>query len=508
MPDQDALNLYKASLAPAIAVGELYEFSFSPIDRLGVPLWTVALFPPDGALCDGFGYGPTLTAAQASAWGETVEWYFAREALKAMPRRRASYNELQREGSAAIDPVALVLEAGSHYTPDTPLVWIEARRHPGGEPVLVPIEAAAPRLADINAQGIPSSFTLELSSLIQVPITNGLGAGPSFEYALAHGILELIQRDGNSVTYRALDQGVAIELDDVRDSPTRSLLDQLERDGVNVIVKLAATDFGVANLYVVGADEPMTRSPQPITLSACGEAVHPDRELALAKALREYTMARARKPFNHGPLDPIRRIAPAAYLDAFTPSSHRNEDDRALREMQRWTALDHRQFYDMLDDRVLAARSTVRFSDLPTVDPAAVAAPADLLALLTERLNAEGLEILYVPFASPDRGITVLRAIVPGLEVETMTYRRIGRRNVQRLLQRQSPIVGVGAAPPRALPIALRPADEAALGGPAWLDPHELDRAVGPLYALYREPSRHVIGFLGERRTESKKQRT
>jgi thiazole/oxazole-forming peptide maturase SagD family component len=501
MADQDSLDLYKASLAPAIAAGELYEFGFTPIDRLDVPLWTVALFPPDGALCDGFGYGPTLTAAQASAWGETVEWYFAREALKAMPRRRASYNELQRQGRAAVDPVPLCLEAGSRYTPDTPLVWIEAKRHPSNETVLVPIEAAAPRIADIVRDDRDRD-----QFLMQVPITNGLGAGPSFEHALAHGILELLQRDGNSVNYRALDQGVAIELDDVRDHETRSLLDQLKRDGVNVIVKLAATDFGFANLYVVGVDDPLTLAPQPITLSACGEAVHPDRERALAKALREYTMARARKPFNHGPLDPIREIAPAAYLDAFTPSSHRNEDDRALREMQRWTSLDHRQFHDMLQDRVLAVRSTVRFSDLPTVDPAAVADPADLLALLCERLTAEELEILYVPFTAPDHNITVLRALVPGLEVETMTYRRIGRRNMQRLTQRESPIVGVGDAPPHALPVALRPADEAVLGGPAWLDPQALDREVGPLYALYREPSRHVIGFLKEQGNKGAKE--
>ena len=37
------------------------------------------------------------------------------------------------------------------------------------------------------------------------------------------------------------------------------------------------------------------------------------------------------------------------------------------------------------------------------------------------------------------------------------------------------------------------------LGGPAWLDTGAIDRIVGPLYALYREPESHAVRFaLGE----------
>jgi ribosomal protein S12 methylthiotransferase accessory factor len=240
---QSALDAYRAALKPAVDNGNVYEFPLTPIDRLGLPLWTVALIPQDGALCDGFGYGPSLTAAQASAWGETIEWYFAREALKHMPRRVASYHELVADGNDAVDPITLCLSAGSDYTHDYRLTWVAGRRHPSGDQVWVPIEAVAPRYADIGAHVDPKRFLL-------TPITNGLGAGPSFEHALAHGILELIQRDGNSVNYRALDRGIAIALDDVRDEETRSLLSSLAAQGVDVIVKLATTDFGMANVYL------------------------------------------------------------------------------------------------------------------------------------------------------------------------------------------------------------------------------------------------------------------
>jgi ribosomal protein S12 methylthiotransferase accessory factor len=486
---QQALNVYRASLESAVGYSDVYEFSLTPLDHVGLPLWSVALIPPDGALSDGFGYGPTLTAAQASAWGETVEWYWAREALRTIPRRQGSIRELQHDGLPVLDPLTLCVDAGKPYSPDLSLLWVEARRYPGHDPVWVPIEAVAPRYADIGAG-------VQQTDFLFTPITNGLGAGPTFEHALAHGIMEQLQRDGNSVNYRALDQGVVVELDDVRDAETLALLQQLDDAGIDITVKLAATDFGITNVYVVGADRDIARAPHPISLSACGEAAHPDRERALAKALREFVSARARKAFNHGPLDLARKVAPAGYLQAFGEPALRSEDPRALNEMRRWVSLDVQQFYDLIHDPIFIERERVRFGDLPTVVPEAVENPADLLDLLTERLGREGLEVIYAPFTPPGAPAAVLKVIVPGLEVETMTYHRIGKRNLERLLARQSPIVGVGDAPSGTKRILLPPKAEAELGGAAWLDPQAVDRAMGNLYALYREPGRHVIGIL------------
>ena len=492
-----ALAAYRAALEPAREAGaQVFEFDLSPLDRLGLPLWTVALVGADGALSDGFGYGPTLEAAQASAWGETVEWYWAREWLKTAPRTRASHAGLGRAGrvaAAAVDPVSLNLSAGTGYVADaTVLSWVEARRHPSGEPVLVPVEFVAPRFADLRPG-------FEREHALAVPITNGLGAGPTFAHALAHGILELLQRDGNSARYRALDRGIVVDLGgpdfaDVADPETRWLLRFLDREaGVEVMVKLAADDFGMANLYVVGHDRELTRAPLPIALSACGEAVHPDREFALGKAVREFAMARARKCFNHGPLGPVRGAAPPGYVEAFTnPAAMRSEDDRALREMRGWMALGHAEFFEMIRRPVFERQETVRFADLPT---AAVADADALLGTLTERLAAAGLEVLYTDFTpAGDSPVTVLKAIVPGLEVETMTYRRVGARNVRRLLASGREIVGIGEPRPAgASSVRLTARDAAVLGAPAWFDPAAADRTMGRLYPLYREPGRHVV---------------
>ncbi len=486
------LELYRQSPGAALDNATIFEFPFGQIDRLNAPLWNVILLAEDGALNDGFGYGPTLERAQTSAWGEAIEWFHARDALKTMPRVLASYAELCSRGQNALDPVALNLQSGTIYTPDLPLQWIEIARHPDGERVLCPIEFVAPRYADIAATSSASQF-------VSVPITNGLGAGPTFERALAHGVLELLQRDGNSVNYRALDRGVRVELDEVCDGQTRALLKHLEREGVEIIVKVAATDFGMTNLYVVGYDRELERAPLPIALSACGEAVHPDREIALGKALHEFCMARARKTFNHGPLGPIRALAPDGYLRAFRPATMRSEDPRALNQMRDWMNLSHQQFFEMLRDPIFTVNQTVKFSELPTTP---INDDAQLLRILTERLNAENLEIYYAQFTPADAEVCVLKAIVPGLEVETMTYQRIGARNLGRLLERDSPLVGLGDAPATSRPIALDAENQARFPD-AWFDGAQLDAIIGDLYPLYREPGRHVLGFMAEQNAEN-----
>ena len=443
--DARALAIYRASYADEAASGaRCFEFSQARLDRLDLPLWTVASVAEDGALSDGFGYGPTRVAAQASAWGETVEWCHARNRF---PRPaswvRGTLDALRAQGRPALDPVTLCLSAGSTYSPaDTVLEWIEATRYPSGDRVLVPVEFAAPRFADLGPN-------FDRAGALAVPITNGLGAGPTHAHALAHGVMELLQRDGNSVHYRALDRGLRIDLgpDDgqVRDPETRRLLRFLDEAGIEVMVKLADDSFGLTNLYVVGYDRRLADAPQPIALSACGEAVHPDREHALAKALREFVSARARKMFNHGPLGPVRAVAPAGYLEAFGPGALRSEDERALAEMRRWVRLDHAAFFEEIRRPLFDVRARLPFDSLPTT---AVLDAAALLSLLTDRLTQAGLGILYVDFTPPGSPAVALKAIVPGLEVETMTYQRIGARNLRRLLARGSDIVGVGGPTP------------------------------------------------------------
>jgi ribosomal protein S12 methylthiotransferase accessory factor len=84
--------------------------------------------------------------------------------------------------------------------------------------------------------------------------------------------------------------------------------------------------------------------------------------------------------------------------------------------------------------------------------------------------------------------------VVPGLEVETVAYARLGERNLARLLAAgRDDLVRVGQQPPGWARVHLTAEAEERLGGPAWFDRAGADRRVGPLYALYREPGRHAV---------------
>lgn len=483
--------------ARALPQGELLEFSTAPFDRLGLPCRTATFFARDGRTRGGAGYGFTDAQALVGAMGEMTEEFAASRAVLAWPRRTASYRELlsERGEDGVCDPRTLCLDAGGGYAPGKPLDWVAVTRWATGEPVLVPAEFVATYRGDVGADPLVT------------PITNGLGAGLTLAQAVSHGLLELLQRDGNGLQIRALATGTALDLATVTEPNARSLLDRLDRAGVDVVVKVASTDFGMPSFYVVGMDRSDTPGAAPIMAAGGGEAVHPVAPVALQKALLEFMAARARMAFFHGPLETVARLAPPGYLDRMLPGVDPSaQEPRALHAMARWMDLSRTDLHALLAPRVLHVDRRIAFADLPTA-PAALAQDKDaLLQTVAARLTAAGLDILVADFSALASGVHAIKVIVPGLEVETLSYGRIGERNIRRLMARAAqtedqtaPLAGIGTAPPGARPVALPPDAEERLGGPAWLDWATVQRTVSGLYPIYREPGRHAAALARER---------
>ena len=89
---------------------------------------------------------------------------------------------------------------------------------------------------------------------------------------------------------------------------------------------------------------------------------------------------------------------------------------------------------------------------------------------------------------------------MPGLEVETMSYSRIGERNTRKLLERDSSLIRFGDASQMRQPVRLTAGALTRLapltgGRPPLFDIEEAARIVGPLYPLYREPEAHHVAF-------------
>lgn len=472
--------------------GDWYLFDMSPLDVCGVPAWKAGFFPddPTNAGCEmqqGTGYGETAGQAIIAAVAEAYEEICARLGFAAMEQVEGSYDDLVRERGVrgVADPLALCLPAGSAVGRATPLRWVEARRWFGGEPVLVPVDVAA-----LSRSGLPTGYQ-PYTTLI----TNGLGAGPTRAWAAAHGLFECLQRDGNGLFFRALDPGVGLAFDDTLDPALRAAIDRMEAAGIDLMPKFATDEWGLTNLYVVGADRDPARLAVPIGMTGGGEACDGDRGAALRKAVLEYGHARARKIFTFGPLDLVRSIMPPGYWERVAPATERAARDSEPRQVEafaRWMALDGPRLRDTLADPVFTVRTTRDFASLPTSDLDTPEAKGEEAA---RRLAAAGLDPLILDFTAPDAAMHAVRVIVPGLEVETMSYYRIGERGAAKLIAGGSPLIGWGEPDAARRPVRLTPEAYERLGGVPLLDTAEVDRRVGELYPLYREPGAHEMAF-------------
>lgn len=469
-PGPGAADAYRAALPR-----HLWEFPLHPLDRTSVPVHAVAAVDARGRHHHGVGYGADAQTARTSALGEALEELACADAVPRLPVRWGTWRQLRSEG--AIDPLSLIVPAGTLDAHERRLAWTPARRlgppsatsTPSPAQALLPLEWVAH-----TADQLPPGYR----PLI-VPITNGLGAGDTWERALLHALLELLQRDGNSVAYRAMDQGIAVDDD--------GATDHLRALGIDAIVKAADCDRGIAVVHVVGG-EPAAGAPHPLSLTACGEAADPDPVRAVTKALLEFCSSRVRKPFSHGPLSAVAKVAPPGYLDWVTAWRPEDEEERAVAATLAWLKLSGDELRESIADPVLRVRRHISLGDLPVVDRSP-GVGARLRAVL-DLLARQGLTAWWVDLSPAGGDAHVVRVVVPGLEVETMSYGRIGPRNLDRLQARGVSWAGWGAPPSGALAVAV---SEERRG---WLDPDGLNRAVGDLYALYREPSRHAIPLL------------
>lgn len=457
--------------------GELVELDLTGLDRLGVPVTSCSLLADGAVVSHGNGYGATPLTARRGGLGELAEGVLAARGVgRLRPRARtASYRELlDAEGDGRVaDPRTLCLPAGSPWTPEMPLTWLPLRRVRTGEEVLVPVELVASEPAELPPGTTP----------LLTPVTNGLGAGLDTVRPLAHGLLEILQRHTNGLRFRALDVRSPEIAKDSLPASVAALVAALEATGVELVLKHAGTAFGVCSTYVMGVD------PEPgatIQVTACGEAADPSAEASLTKAVLEYANSRARKTFMFGPAERARPLAPASYWDAVGSSAGAGEA-RAAAALTAWRDLG----VDALRRLTAPHRSaTVRYEDVVTGAPP-LSGPAEQLAHLLDQLADH--DVLASTVTVDD--VSVAKVVVPGLEVETLSYGRIGEANALELLATDLDLVRSQDRPSETHHdrVLLTAAAEERLGGPVWYSYAAADRVVGPLYPLYREPPRHSV---------------
>jgi len=377
------------------------------LDRLGIPTHSCVRPGTSDSVWVYSGKGFTPEASRVSAIMECIERTSA--LWSAASVRIARRGELA--GRWPVLGPERFTEA-SAPADDRPEAWVLAHRVRGGR-AWVP--------AALVFLGRPADAAINWRLVAQT--SNGLGAGPTRDQALAHALEELIERDTVSCSElrashagsaalaaiaRAAGLDIAAALTGFRDDvdlaitidpatlPARAveLVRRFEAIGVRVVVKYLPGDlgvpvFGAAAIEELGFDN---------VLAAAGFAASYDPAQAVCRALLEVAQSRA-----------------TDRQGAREDCGHAEKDRHAAPPAAHWLATPGR---------------AVAFGALPWA-----ARIGDRVCHYTRALTAVGLDdVLYHAFHAP-AGIHVVRALVPGIETwhSTAGESRLGPR-MQRAL--------------------------------------------------------------------------
>lgn len=357
------------------------------LDSIGIPV-VMAVRPLSRSVTVSQGKGSTLDAARASALMECFEFHCAERHTIAL--RLASEADLAEQGDPHETdfPVPVDANAADH----TPMLWAAARPVTSAiasvtagsvdteasqpEPVLVPYE-----LVHMDRR-VPSPFAAERF----LATSNGLCSGNTVPEALLHGLCEVVERD-SSALFDALDDSSKarrrLDLGSVDDEICATMLDQFDDAGIGVIVWNETADTEIATFQCVVVD----RDPNPLRylVPGRGYGTHPDRAIALTRALAE--AAQSRLTFISGARDDL-------FHDDYVVQHSAGRIDRHRATLQEPTP--------------------TRFGDVPTTDfdeiERAVQYVCERIALAT------GTPPLYCDLSISEIPASVVRVLAPGLE--------------------------------------------------------------------------------------------
>jgi YcaO-like protein with predicted kinase domain len=244
------------------------------LDRIGIPV-VVAVRPNSRSVSVSQGKGLDLSQAMTSALMEAIEGFHAEEIAEG---RRATYPELIQHG-CVIDPLTLCT-TGQTFDANAPICWLEGFDLLGQESCWVPAET------------VHTDYTQPLDGYFLAG-SNGLASGNHLVEAISSAICELIERDAvavwNASGIRARAQRV-LDITSVDDPDCQALLAKYDEAGIDVRIWNVTTDIGVA-AFICDIRDPSADEPRRLRYFH-GAGCHPDRAIALARALSEAAQTR------------------------------------------------------------------------------------------------------------------------------------------------------------------------------------------------------------------------
>jgi YcaO-like protein with predicted kinase domain len=345
------------------------------LDTIGIPVMAVCR-PNSRSVVVSLGKGLDVMAARASGVMESIEAFMAERVVR--PLIIGSVNDL-RFSHRLVDVDLIPRTADSLYHPDFPLLWVEGQGLISQKPVWVPYEL------------VHTAYTLPAPTGTGcfIATSNGLASGNHLLEAISHGICETVERDADTLHSLRTPDDRALRLVNPRtvdDAGCREALDRLDRAGMAVAIWDMTTDIGIPafRCLIAGGD----RHPARLHRGCAGMGCHPDRAIALLRALTEAAQA---------------RLA-TLYTVRDEPDHLGRHGDAGPEELAEQQA-------------ELAAEATRDFTSVP----AFVSDSIDQdVAWELDALRSIGIgEVVAVDLTREEFGISVVRVIVPGLEGPT-----------------------------------------------------------------------------------------
>ena len=340
------------------------------LDHIGIPV-AIAVRPNSRSVSVSQGKGLDPDQAMASALMEAAEGFHAEEIGQS---RLAAYRELAA-ACAVVDPATLCATA-KPFDPDARIRWIEGCDLLRREPCWVPAEI------------VHTDSTMPLDGWF-LPGTNGLASGSRLVEAIVSAVCELVERDAVALWHaRGMREraGCALDIGSIDDPDCLGLLAKYEKAGIAVRLWDVTTDIGIA-AFLCDIRDPADGDPRRLRRSH-GAGCHPDRAIALARALTEAAQTR------------LTYIA--GIRDDLLPSEYEEPPDAAI--------------VDALLDALRRESAPVSFRDVPSFAGDDLATD---LAQALERLQSAGIDrVIAVDLTRPDFAVPVVRVVIPGLEYD------------------------------------------------------------------------------------------
>lgn len=355
------------------------------LDRIGLPVFT-AIRPTaeDGAISIYGGKGITKDHAKASAMMEGFERYSA-EKQEDDETIISTVDEISTKGEY-IDPKTLNLpqKYEKEDISQIPLEWNLATDIISNKDYYVTSNAVFhPYTHDNNIQSFFKSNT------------NGLASGNILEEAILHGMFEVIERDAWSIFELTHKNYSQINLDTIESELINNTIEKFESNGIKIKLMDFTADIKVPTI-AASADDTVTKDAGLLTL---GMGTHLDPEIAVLRALTEVAQSRATQ-INGAREDTVR----ADFAR-----------EAGYERMKRINKYYFRQEEEQVDFRDIENKSTTSINE-------------DIEIVKDELIANDIKHILYTDLTRPELDISVVRVIIPEMELYAIDPNRAGYR--------------------------------------------------------------------------------